>query len=143
MALRSAASSVLGMRSVVATALLLALTACGSDAEREPTAAELQQKTCSQVREGVDAFNSNDYEETVAYFKKAIDPATAFAKKSSSTVADDLLNAVRYYAGLQPSDYPEAARTSSDFAKYKTITLGQCVPPGQPGDPGQPDDLAA
>lgn len=133
------------MRSIAAIALLLALTACGPDTgpKNEPTAAELQQQACSQVRDGVDAFNTSDYEATIVHFKKAIDAATAFAKSSPSKDADELLNAVRYYAGLQPGEYPEAARTSSDFAKYKAITLGQCVPPGQPGEPEDPGDLSA
>ena len=119
------------MRTIAAVALLMALTACGSDEKTAPTAAELQQQACAEVRDGVDAFNAEDYEETVSHFKKAIDPATAFAKATSKGEADDLLNAVRYYAGLQPREYPEAARTSSDFAKYKAITLGQCVPSGE------------
>lgn len=137
--------SVVGMRSLVGAALLLTLAACGpgSSDSNEPTAAELQQQACAQVRDGVDAFNTSDYEDTVSHFKKAIEPATAFARSTSSKDADDLLDAVRYYAGLQPSEYPEAARTSSDFAKYKAITLGQCVPPGQPGDTEDPGDLAA
>ena len=121
------------MRMIAAAALLLAVTACGRDAEpnEKPTSAELQQQACAEVRKGVDAFNDADYDGTVSHFKKAIEPATAFAKSTSATDADDLLNAVRYYAGLQPHEYPEAARTSSDFAKYKTITLGQCVPLGE------------
>ncbi len=129
------------MRPVVAIALLMALAACGSE-EKAPTAAELQQQACAEVRKGVDAFNDEDYKGTVSHFEKAIEPATGFAKTSSAHEADDLLNAIRYYAGLQPREYPEAARTSSDFAKYKTITLGQCVPPGQP-DAQDPGDLSA
>ncbi len=124
------------MKLIVAAAVVLTLTACGSDSEpgRAATSAELQQQACSEVREGVDAFNNADYAATVSHFKKAIAPATAFAKATSASDADDLLNAVRYYAGLQPREYPEAARTSSDFAKYKSITLGQCVPSGEVPD---------
>ncbi len=124
------------MRSLVAATLLLSLAACGSvgTSDAKPTTAELQQQTCAEVRKGVDAFNDHDYAGTASHFRKAIAPATAFAKTTSASDADDLLNAVRYYAGLQPHEYPEAARTSSDFAKYKSITLGQCVPSGEAPD---------
>lgn len=33
-----------------------------------------------------------------------------------------------YYAALDAELYPEAARSSPDFARYKAITLGQCMP---------------
>jgi len=81
------------MKLIGAVALLLALTACGSDAEPKvaPTTAELQQQACAEVRDGVEAFNAEDYEGTVLHFKKAIDPATAFAKASPKAEADDLL----------------------------------------------------
>ncbi len=37
-----------------------------------------------------------------------------------------------YYAELAPGDYPRSAISSGEFAKYKAITLGQCVPLGTP-----------
>ncbi len=58
------------------------------------------------------------------------------ARDESSPAADDLLEAVTYYAELAPADYPSASATSPDFATYKEITLGQCVPPGQEPEPG-------
>ena len=83
---------------------------------------------CVEVREGIKAFNAGDYPVTVAHFKVALPLARAQADVSGSSEADDLLEAVRYYARLAPADYPEAARSSPEFAKYKSITLGQCVP---------------
>ena len=98
---------------------------------------------CVEVREGIKAFNAGDYPVTVAHFKVALPLARAQADVSGSSEADDLLEAVRYYAQLAPEDYPEAARSSPEFAKYKAITLGQCVPvpldelpDGDPTSPG-------
>lgn len=124
---------------LVAVALLLALAACGSDTttSSEPTAAELQLKACEGVRAGIAAFNEQDYAGTVEEFADAEEPAKAFAAKTDSNNAEDLLEAVTYYAELAPDDYAEAARSSKDFAKYKAITLGQCTD-GKPLD--QPTD---
>ena len=123
------------MRIVVFAALVATLSACGvlGDSDPEPVSASAaKSQTCAEVKAGVDSFNDGDYSGTVTHFKKAIEPATLFAKTTKASDADDLLNAVRYYAGLQPREYPEAARTSSDFAKYKAITLGLCVPVDDP-----------
>ncbi|MEO6606621.1 MAG: hypothetical protein ABIN55_13545 [Aeromicrobium sp.] len=124
---------------LVAVALLLALAACGSNAKTddEPTAAELQQQICIEVRKGIDAFNDSDYAETVRHFEKAKAPAKVHAKVDPEPEADALLDAVEYYANLDPSDYAEAARTSQNFARNKEITLGQCTD-GTPID--QPTD---
>ncbi|GAA3534131.1 hypothetical protein GCM10022234_33760 [Aeromicrobium panaciterrae] len=117
------------MRSL-AVAVLLTLAACGSDSSdtsNEPTAAELQQQTCTEVRKGIDAFNRQDYEETVRHFEKAKKPAKVNAQVNTEPEADALLDAVEYYANLDPADYPEAARSSENFARNKVITLGQCT----------------
>lgn len=119
-------------------ALLLALAACGADeADPKPTAAELQQQVCEEVRLGIDAFNQNDYAETVRHFAKAKEPAKVNAKVNPEPEADALLDAVQYYANLDPVDYPEAARSSEHFARNKAITLGQCTD-GTPID--EPDE---
>ena len=128
------------MKSLAVATLLLALAACGSDAEPEPTAAELQLQTCSDVRAGIKLFNANDYAGTIKKFVDAEVTAVAFADKSDTKAADDLLEAVAYYANLAPDDYPEAARSSKDFAKYKAITLGQCTE-GGPIDAPEEDTL--
>lgn len=120
--------------------LLLLLTACGpgsSDSKDEPTAAELQQKTCAEVRLGIDAFNQQDYAGTVRHFEKAKKPAKTNAQVDPEPEADALLDAVEYYANLDPADYPEAARSSENFARNKAITLGQCTD-GTPID--EPDE---
>ncbi len=129
------------MKLIAVAALLLAVTACGSDGEREPAIAELQMQTCEDVRAGIALFNANDYAGTVEEFVRAEPTAIALADRSSSPDADELLDAVEYYANLAPADYPEAARSSADFAKYKAITLGQCTdgtPIDKPTDDGTP-----
>jgi len=84
-------------------------------------------KTCVEVRSGIDAFNAGDFSSTVSHFEKAELLAEAYVKASDDDDADDLLEAVRYYADLPTKSYLEAARTSPDFARYKAITLGQCA----------------
>lgn len=130
------------MRLFAAAALLLGLTACGSDAEPadEPTTAELQQQVCVEVRKGIDAFNASDYAETVRHFAKAKKPAKVKAQIDPEPEADALLDAVEYYANLDPADYPEAARTSEHFARNKAITLGQCTD-GTPLDQSDDDGV--
>ncbi len=98
---------------------------------------------CVEVRAGIRAFNAGDFAETVAHFEVALPLARAQARTEGSAQAEDLLEAVRYYAELAPEDYPEAARSSPEFVRYKAITLGQCVPvpldelpDGDPTSPG-------
>ena len=71
--------------------------------------------------------------ETIDHFRKALPLAVDEAKDDDSKKAADLVEAVSYYADLDAEKYPEAARSSADFAKYKAITLGQCVPVEEPG----------
>ena len=151
----------LGMRILLTSVLVLGLSACssgGGSAEPKPdesspsrTASPSQApdppqpdasatKACAEVRAGVDAFNTSDFRATVAHFRLALPLAKAQALTDSSDAADDLVEAVSYYAELAPEDYPESARSSEDFAKYKTITLGQCVTPEQPLKDGGPSE---
>ena len=128
---------------LLATAALLlgACTGGGSDGGGEPAAQEstpAATDACDQVRAGIDAFNEGDYDKTVELFRKALPLAQDQAEEDDSTEASDLVEAVKYYADLDPADYPESARTSDDFAKYKAITLGQCVPVEQPDDAEEP-----
>lgn len=145
------------MRLLLASGLLVGLSACSSgsesaDAEPEkassssaptpdsaPTSAPGSPQpdasrtgACAEVRAGIDAFNADDYRATVAHFRLALPLARAQERADSSQAAADLVEAVRYYARLAPEDYPESARSSEDFLKYKTITLGQCVTPEKP-----------
>ncbi len=125
------------MRTGPALALGLALLAgcgAGSDStspDEAGTAATAD--PCIEIRAGIDAFNLGDYEETIGHFRKALPLAADEAKDDDSQKAADLVEAVTYYAELDPEKYPEAARSSADFAKYKAITLGQCVPVEEPG----------
>ncbi len=93
-------------------------------------------EACAEVRTGIDAFNVGDYDGTVEHFEAAL--PLAEEQDDGSTEAGELVEAVRYYAELDAELYPEAARTSPDFARYKAITLGQCVPVGsdEPESPG-------
>ena len=139
------------MRLLVALVLLLALSACssGNDAPKaEPKRAPSSSPSapdradasgtdaCAEVRAGIDAFNTGDFAATVGHFKLALPLARAQADSDSSQAADDLVESVRYYAELAPEDYAESARSSPDFVKYKTITLGQCVTPTTPLEDG-------
>ncbi len=93
---------------------------------------------CAEVRAGVDAFNAGDFEEAVARFRAAVPPAEERAERTPSARADLLLEAVEWYAALPPEDYPRASRRSEQFARYRAVTLAQCVV-GEPGDdpPGE------
>ena len=93
-------------------------------------------EACEEVRTGIDAFNDGDFDATVQHFEAAL--PLAEERDDGSTMASQLIEAVRYYAELDAEAYPEAARSSPDFAKYKAITLGQCVPVGSdaPESPG-------
>jgi hypothetical protein len=128
------------MRTLVTTTFLVLLGACsaGSDdppAEKDTTisAAEAVQETCAEVRAGIDEFNRQDYAATVEHFEKAKVPAKVYAKVNTEPAADALLDAVEYYANLPPEKYPEAARSSENFARNKAITLDQCAS-DQPND---------
>ena len=94
---------------------------------------------CAEVRDGIDAFNAGDLVGTVDHFEEAV--PLAKDQLDGSQEADDLLEAVEWYAALPPEDYPGASRSSAEFAKYQVITLGQCgpvsEPSGSPSDPGE------
>lgn len=118
--------------------ILLLLGGCSagseeSDAPSDPAATD----ACTEVRAGIDAFNTGDFDETVDRFRAALPLAEDQARTDDSTKAADLLEAVQYYADLEAGKYADAARTSPDFEKYKQITLGQCGPIEQPN----PDDV--
>ncbi len=82
-------------------------------------------EACDEVRTGIAAFNAGQYDETVARFEAAL--PLAEEQDDGSVLAQQLVEAVRYYAELDAELYPEAARSSPEFAKYKAITLGQCT----------------
>lgn len=116
--------------------VLLGGCSAGSDepgAGSDPAAAD----ACTEVRAGIDAFNTGDYDETIDRFREALPLAEDQASADDSKEAADLLEAVQYYADLEAGMYADAARTSPDFEKYKQITLGQCGPIEQP----DPDDV--
>jgi len=103
-------------------------TAPGTTSAPSPRSGEpavIDSQACEEVRIGIDAFNVGEFDETVAHFEEAL--PLAEEQDDGSAVAGQLVEAVRYYAELDAGDYPEAARSSPEFAKYKAITLGQCV----------------
>jgi predicted small lipoprotein YifL len=121
------------MKLLMVAALVAALAGCGSsgsdaDPNAKLSAKSLGAKTCVEVRTGIDAFNQHDYDSTVTHFKKAEVFAKLYFKKAQGKGSSSLLQAVDYYAHLPAKSYPEAARTSTDFARFKAITLGQCEP---------------
>lgn len=117
------------MRLFVAGAALVALTGCGFSPLGGPDQGEVDDaaaQTCAEVRAGIAAFNDRDYTGTVEHFVKAKPFARRYADLSDEKVADDLLEAVEYYAALPPRRYREAFAESRQFLKYQQITLGQC-----------------
>lgn len=113
--------------------LLTVLAGCGSSgSDSDPNASlsakTLGAKTCVEVRAGIDAFNDHDYQGTTKHFKKAEVFAKLYYKKAQGAGSSSLLQAVDYYAHLPANAYPEASRSSADFARFKAITLGQCEP---------------
>lgn len=92
--------------------------------EKEPTAV-IDSEACAEVRSGIEAFNLGELDETIDHFEKAL--PLAEERDDGSEPARRLIEAVRYYAELDADQYLEAARSSPDFAKYKAITLGQCM----------------
>jgi hypothetical protein len=89
---------------------------------------------CDEVVAGIDAFNAGDLDETVAAFERAVPLAEAEDAAAGTRASGELLDAVRYYALLPAEDYPAAAATSPEFARFKAITLGQCVAGRPPVD---------
>ena len=122
-----------------ATAVVVALaggcSAAGDPKEPEEDVPVVDSEACEEVRTGIDAFNEGDFEATVEHFTAAV--PLAEDRDDGSQAAGDLVDAVHYYADLAPADYSEAARSSSEFLKYKNITLGQCMPADyEPESPG-------
>lgn len=92
---------------------------------RSRDAAVVHSEACDEVRGRIAAFNVGEFDETVKHFQAALPPAEE--QDDGSVLASELIEAVRYYAELSAELYPNAARSSPEFAKYKAITLGQCV----------------
>lgn len=154
------------MRRAAVLLLLPALVACGGPGgEEEPApapsgssspspgtdddepgqpstgAAPAGTPACAVVRAGIDAFNEGDFDETVDRFVEAV--PLAEEQLDGSEQADQLLEAVRWYAALPPEDYTEAAVSSEEFQVYKAITLTQCDPvPDEPA-PSTPPPVEA
>jgi len=147
------------MRFILALAVMLSMGACAADPQspkadptKQPTASPSAPDSglpaqpdasdtlaCAEVRAGIDAFNMADFASTVAHFRLALPLAKAQFRSSGTGAAKDLVEAVTYYAELAPADYPQSAASSTQFAKYKAITLGQCAgAPSQGGSTGPP-----
>jgi hypothetical protein len=120
------------VRRAAAVAALVVLGACTGGGGSDEAGRAFEQ-TCSLVRSGVAAFNENRFDLTVDRFRSALEPARAYADASDASSADDLLEAVEYYADLPAADYRRAFETSPDFKRHQATTLGQC------GD-AQPED---
>ena len=116
------------MRLFAAGAALVVLAGCGlgSSEPDQDTIDDAAAETCAEVRSGIDAFNEKNYTRTVDHFMKARPLAKRYAELSDDKKADDLLEAVDYYAHLPAEDYPRAFANSRRFLEYKRITLGQC-----------------
>jgi hypothetical protein len=95
----------------------------GPDQDTIDAAASL---TCAEVRSGIAAFNEKDYAGSVHHFIQARPFAERYAELSDQKEADDLFEAVEYYAHLPAQDYRDAFAHSRRFLVYKKITLDQC-----------------
>jgi hypothetical protein len=120
---------------IAVVALSSGCTVAGGPSASEPGASQttappdvpvVDSAACEEVRTGIEAFNLGDYDGTVEHFEAAV--PLAEEQDDGSTTASELIEAVRYYATLDADAYPEAARSSPEFARYKAITLGQCMP---------------
>lgn len=87
--------------------------------------AVMDSPACEEVRAGIDAFNVGDFDKTVEHFEAAL--PLAEEQDDGSELASQLIEAVRYYAELEAELYPEASRSSPEFARSKAITLSQCM----------------
>ena len=118
-------------KSLVGLALLAALAGCGSSGDPKPsdaaTAPSAREATCIEVRAGVAAYNAQDLDAVQPHFVRAEVFARKYAKESSSREADDLLDAVKFFADVPPSGYSKDEAALKLFEKYKAITLGDCV----------------
>lgn len=116
------------MRPFVACSVLVMLTGCGlvSSEPDQDAIDDAAAETCAEVRAGIAAFNRKDYAGTVDHFVKAEPLAKRYAELSDDKKADDLLEAVDYYAKLPAEEYPRAFANSRRFLEYKKVTLGQC-----------------
>ena len=117
------------MREYVPGIALAMVTGCGFAGIGGPDQDAIdaaESLTCAEVRSGIDAFNEKDYDATVDHFEKATVFAKRYAELSEEKKADDLLEAVEYYATLPAEDYRDAFANSPRFLRYKSVTLGQC-----------------
>lgn len=94
---------------------------------------------CVEVRAGIASYNSEDLDKVQPHFVKAEVVARRYAKASSSSRADDLLEAVKFFAAVPPTGYSKDAGARKLFRKYKAITLEYCEQDGgvTPTDPGR------
>lgn len=109
--------------------------------QSSPGATPARTPACAVVRAGIDAFNEGDFEQTVARFVEAV--PLAEEQLDGSAQADQLLEAVQWYAALPPEDYAEAAVSSEEFQVYKAITLTQCDPVPDGTAPSTPPPVDA
>ncbi len=140
------------MRLILALVLVVALSACSPGTDDSPQAAPTSAASsapptpldangsgvCAEVRAGINAFNAGDFTRTVKHFGLALPLARAQALADPTPASRRLVEAVAYYADLAPEDYPQSARSSLAFARYKAITLGQCVTRADPLDESGP-----
>lgn len=53
--------------------------------------------------------------------------AKTYANQRSGKATDDLLEAVKFFADVPPSEYTKDAGARKLFERYKAIALGDCV----------------
>lgn len=112
--------------------------------EPSTDASGTRKAVCSKVVAGINAFNAGDFDTTIEQFRDAVPLASGALATSPSQESKLLLRAVRYYADLPADDYPEAARSSRDFQRWKSVTLTLCASGQDQLSPGpqDPEDSA-
>lgn len=132
------ASSIAALALIAAGAATAGCTSSLSDEARAVPAQEdradapFASPTCEAVRAGIAAYNAGDLPRSLQAFSDAVPLARTRAQRMSgrdgSMEAQDLLEAVEYYAGLSTEQLGEAFPASPETRRYQDVTLSQCQP---------------
>lgn len=127
------------VRPIVGLTLLAVLAGCGSSSTSKPkdvtTSSEARDSACIEVRAGIEAYNTNNFQNVQPHFVKAKVFAKAYATASKGTEADKLLEAIIFFTEVPPDSYAKDVKSSKLFEKYKAVTLGDCEITEDPGQP--------
>lgn len=128
-------NKVRGMKPIGVLVLLTVLAGCGSTSTSSSKDAAAKSPgsmaaVCVEVRAGIASYNAQDLDNVQPHFVKAEVVARKYAETSGNSQADDLLEAVKYFAAVPPANYSKDAGARKLFQKYKAVTLGYCEQDG-------------